>query len=187
MADDDGYHDYLLKRSRLGLLYRTNILYPRIAPYLVGRTLDIGCGIGDMLGFRPGTIGVDINPNNVAYCQRNGYEAHLMEQDRLPFPDASFDSAILDNVLEHIAEPGPLLGEIYRILPADGTLIIGVPGELGYASDDDHKIFYDEHALVTCLAAAGYRTETIIHTPVKSALLNRRMRQYCVYGVFKRT
>ena len=184
MAENDSYFAYLSQRSRLGLFYRTRVLYPRIAPYLSGQTLDIGCGIGDMLRFRPGTIGVDINPMNVAFCQKNGLDAIVMAPDVLPFEPAAFDSAILDNVLEHIADPMPLLTEVRRILRPKGVFVVGVPGQRGYASDDDHKVFYDEQKLVQCLAAAGFTMVKCLHTPLRSAVLDRKMRQYCLYGVF---
>jgi SAM-dependent methyltransferase len=184
MADNEDYNAYLMRRSSLGLFYRTRVLYPRIAPYLKGRTLDIGCGIGDMLRFRPGTIGVDINPRNVDYCRQLGFEARVMIPDELPFATGSFDSAILDNVLEHIVDPAPLLAEVRRVLRPGGSFVVGVPGQRGYASDDDHKVFYDEAGLKARLVVAGFTPGRVHHIPLRSAWLDRKMRQYCVYGVF---
>lgn len=179
------YHRYLKGRSLAGYAYRRYLLYPRLASRLKGRVLDIGCGIGDMLGFRPGTVGVDINPLNVAACAAAGYEAVCMEPDCLPFGNASFDGAILDNVLEHIAEPRPLLADARRVLVPGGTLICGVPGRKGYASDPDHKVFYDEAGLVRLLEGAGFATREIFYTPIHWRRLDMAMRQYCLYGVFK--
>lgn len=184
MVANEDYNAYLLQRSSLGLIYRTYVLYPRIAPYLKGRTLDVGCGIGDMLRFRAGTIGVDINPRNVAYCQKQGLEAHVMGPDVLPFPAHSFESLILDNVLEHIADPGPLLAEIHRVLQPGGTFVVGVPGIRGYASDADHKVFYDEASLMATVAGSGFALRETRHTPMRSRWLDKNMRQYCVYEIF---
>jgi ubiquinone/menaquinone biosynthesis C-methylase UbiE len=69
-----------------------------------------------MLKYHLGTVGVDINPVTVNFCQESGLHAVLMEKDRLPFSDEVFDSIILDNVLEHIEKPFPLLREINRVL-----------------------------------------------------------------------
>ena len=44
-----------------------------------------------------------------------------------PFEDQSFDTIILSDVIEHIAEPNALFSEIYRILRPGGHIIIGVP------------------------------------------------------------
>ncbi len=51
---------------------------------------------------------------------------HDLEQP-LPFPDASFDHALLINVLEHIYEHRQLLEETVRIVKPSGSVIIAVP------------------------------------------------------------
>lgn len=186
MTANEQYYDYLKGRSRLGLWYRRHWLYPRLCRHLRGVTLDVGCGIGDFLTHRPGTVGVDINPATVDWCQQQGLDARLMSPDRLPFDDTSFDSAVLDNVLEHLSAPAPLLREIHRVLRPRGTLVVGVPGKLGYASDPDHKIYYDPATLVSTLAGARFGLQRIFHTPFRLVWLDARMRQYCVYGVFQR-
>ena len=185
MAHDDQYFEYLRRRSRLGLLYRRAWLYPRLSRHLRGVVLDIGCGIGDMLRHRRATIGVDVNPLTVGWCRQNGLDAHVMEPDRLPFESQAFDGAVLDNVLEHLSNPEPLLHETRRVLKRGGTLIAGVPGSRGYASDPDHKMFYDSKSLSALMAQSGFRRERIIQMPLPIAILDRFMRQYCIYGVFR--
>jgi SAM-dependent methyltransferase len=186
MTLDEKYYLYLRQRSRLGLLYRRYWLYPRLNRHLRGQTLDVGCGIGDFLAYRPGTVGADINPATVEWCRHQGLNAHLMAADVLDFADGSFDSATLDNVLEHLTAPVPLLRDIYRVLRLHGALVVGVPGQYGYTVDPDHKIFYDEALLVSTLDAAGFALQQIFHTPWRSNWLNLHMRQYCIYGVFQR-
>ena len=184
----DAYFSYLQQRSRLGLWYRTRYLYPRLSRYLrAGRVLDVGCGIGDLLRFRRHTVGVDINTIAVAWCRAQGLDAVRMEPDRLPFPDADFDGAMLDNVLEHIVEPEPILSEIHRVLRNRGHLIVGVPGQKGYASDPDHKVFYDQTRLVKTVTARDFSLIRVLHMPLRSRFLDKRLRQYALYGIFVRT
>jgi SAM-dependent methyltransferase len=184
----EAYCEYLMGRSRLGGAYRRYVLYPRISHRLTGRTLDVGCGIGDFLQFRPGTVGVDINPHTVAYCSARGLDARLMEPDVLPFEDASFDSALLDNVLEHLADPTALLREVHRVLRPGGCVLVGVPGLLGWDCDPDHKVRYDEGSLGATLGACGFAPAEVFHTPLwRSAWLSRRLRQYCVFGLYRAT
>jgi SAM-dependent methyltransferase len=185
--DNDIYFDYLMRRSQLGHFYRRRLLYPRLVKRLRGRLLDVGCGIGDMLDFRPDSVGVDINQRTVDYCQQRGAEAYVMAPDRLPFADACFDSLLLDNVLEHIAEPGPLLEEARRVLRPGGRLLVGVPGRRGWDSDPDHKVHYDEAALLARVTTSGFVSGELFHTPlIRSAWLSERVRQYCIYGAFDR-
>lgn len=186
MTTHDEYFSYLMKRSFIGGAYRRNLLYPKLSSYLDGLTLDVGCGIGDMLSYRANTIGVDVNSRNVEYCLSKGFDAYVMEPDILPFESSVFDSALLDNVLEHIANPKPLLSEIRRVLRPKGCLVVGVPGVRGFSSDSDHKVYYDEAFLISTLRDAQFSTKRIFHMPFRSVFLNERMRQYCVYGVFQR-
>jgi SAM-dependent methyltransferase len=184
-AQHDDYFFYLTKRSLSGNLYRRFFLYPRLARRLPGLTLDLGCGIGDFLSFRPSTIGVDVNPRAVAFCRDRGLDARTMQPDRLPLADASLDSILLDNVLEHIADPLPILAEIRRTLKPGGRLLVGVPGLRGWDFDVDHKVFYDEARLVQTLRAHGFLSIETFYSPLwRSAWLSKMLRQYCLFMLF---
>ncbi len=187
MASNNEYFEYLRQRSRLGAIYRKYWLYPRLSRRLIGRTLDIGCGIGDMLAYRNNTVGVDINPHTVAFCKARSTEAFLMNSDTLPFNAMEFSSVLMDNVLEHLDEPVPLLTEVSRVLSAKGRLLIGVPGLKGFNSDPDHKVQYDQISLVKLVEPLGFSHLETFHTPLfQSDWLDRNVRQYCIYALFER-
>ena len=184
--NDEAYFQYLKSRSWRGRLYKRFYLYPRLNRLLQGRVLDVGAGIGDFVESRPNTVGVDVNVRTVAFCRERGLAVSVMAPDVLPFAQAEFDSVLLDNVLEHIAEPLPLLRECRRVLRAGGALVIGVPGRRGWDVDPDHKIFWDEQGLKALLAQAGLTLTDCFYTPLwKSEWLSRRLRQYCLYAAFK--
>jgi SAM-dependent methyltransferase len=186
MSNEGDYFAYLRRRSRVGLWYRNHWLYPRLCRYLRGRVLDVGCGIGDMLRYRPGTIGVDVNPAAVSWCSEQGFDARIMEKDRLPFGDAEFECAVLDNVLEHLEAPRALLAEIRRVIRPGGRLVVGVPGRKGYMRDPDHKIFYGERDVVGLLGFAGMSCEGTFAMPWRSSWFDANLPQYSIYGVFRR-
>lgn len=186
MSNYRNYFQYLQGRGKLGLAYRWFYLYPRLRRHLLGRTLDVGCGIGDMVRFRPQTEGVDINPEIVNYCRAQGLPVYSMEPNRLPFANKSFDSVLLDNVLEHILDPEPILLEAHRILQVGGRLVIGVPGRKGFAADPDHKIFYDQAKLSTVVGCKGFQLVHFFATPARFRFLDIYLRQYCVYGIFNK-
>jgi SAM-dependent methyltransferase len=140
-----------------------------------------------MVRFRPQTVGVDVNANAVAYCRSRGLTVHQMAPDLLPFPDAEFDGTVLDNVLEHLQRPEPLLAEIRRVSRVGASFVVGVPGEQGFASDPDHKRHYSEAALMRCIQQAGFDPLKVFHQPFRSRLLDRHFRYYAVYGVFRRS
>jgi SAM-dependent methyltransferase len=137
-----------------------------------------------MLLYRANTVGVDVNPLLVDHCRRRGAEAHLSHSGRLPFGERTFNGALMDNVLEHLADPAPILGEIGRVLVPKGTLVVGVPGRKGYERDSDHKCFYSPESLVRCLAASGFTLKELFFAPFRWRYLDRALSQYCTYGVF---
>lgn len=167
-------------------MYRRYFLYPRLSKLISGNLLDVGCGIGDMLSYVPGSIGVDINPENVQFCQNRGLNAYHMQIDVLPFESDSFDTVLLDNVLEHLINPKALLSEIRRVLRPHGSLIIGVPGVLGYSTDSDHKMFYDEITLEALAQCNGYFVTHYIYMPFfRSNALSKILKQYCIYSQWR--
>lgn len=185
MTSDADYFAYLRTRSVLGRLYRNYWLYPHLVRLLEGRVLDIGCGIGDMLEFRAGTVGADVNPYIVEWNRQRGLDVHLIVDDKLPMDGASFDGAIMDNVLEHIADPTSLLAEVRRVLKPNATFLVGVPGKRGYAADPDHKVFYDESELEKCLQGAGFSMTRRFWMPLRWKWLDSRWSYYFLYGVFR--
>lgn len=186
--NSDHYFTYLIKRSWRALIYRKFILYPFIKHKLKGNVLDLGCGIGDFLVACKRAVGADINPDNIKYCKSQQLIAVLLSDNQYPFINNSFDSVLLDNVIEHIANPTEMLNEISRILKYGGQLMIGVPGVKGYASDDDHKVFYTEESLKMVCLDHGFKFVHSYYMPLcKSDWLSQNMSQYCLYSLFTKT
>ena len=183
--DSNHYFSYLSKRSWRALIYRKLILYPFIKSKVKGKVLDLGCGIGDFLVSCKRAVGADINPDNVAYCQSQQLPATLLLDSRYPFLEGSFDSVLLDNVIEHIEKPTEMLDEICRVLKFGGYLMIGVPGIKGYASDEDHKVFYTEKLLKAVCLEHGFKFVRSYYMPLcKSSWLSQNISQYCLYVLF---
>lgn len=188
LSSEKKYFLYLKKRSLIGYIYRRYFLYPRICKGLHGRLLDFGCGIGDFLRYHKNAIGVDINHHNIGYCKMQGLDAKLLQNDRIPFPDKHFTSIVMDNVIEHIPqeEVPSVLHEIIRVMKPGGTLLIGVPGIKGFASDDDHKHFYTECDLLDLFSGYGFKKKQTLHTPFNYPGIDKYIRQYCIYVFFEK-
>jgi len=69
---DQKYTNYQLNRGiirkKIRKIYLKNIL-----KYVIGKTIDFGCGIGELLSLLPEkSIGYDINEATVKYCKKKG-------------------------------------------------------------------------------------------------------------------
>lgn len=138
-----------LKGRLFKKLYSSPILF-LLARRFGPRLIEVGAGIGSgVLGTFPSrVVGLDINPQAVAYCRSRNLDAQLINGDgTFPIADGSFDACILDNVLEHIEDPRTTLDECWRITSPGGGMVIAVPGIRGFHLDPDHKVFYDEEGL----------------------------------------
>ncbi|WP_261842348.1 class I SAM-dependent methyltransferase [Aliamphritea ceti] len=189
MTNYTEYHEYLLKRSFLGKIYRNLLLYPKLIKYCSGRVLDVGCGIGDFLTFCDGRIdahGVDINENNVKFCQQKGFKSAVINNGIIPFENGFFETIILDNVIEHIDEPSQLLSEFERITAKGATVIVGVPCLKGFNSDPDHKVFYRWENLVEVFVSFGFSPVNSFYMPVNTPVLGKILRQHALYVIFER-
>ncbi len=184
--NNEDYLNYLKTRSWISFVYRKYFLYPTLCKILIGKTLDIGCGIGDFLRCHQNCEGVDVNESLVRYCQSINLSAHHMSKDLLPYENKAFQNIILDNVLEHLEEPHPLLSEIFRVLNEKGFLVIGVPGVKGYTKDSDHKIFYDEFLLRSTLEKHHFKMINIFSMPFNLKILSPLISSYCLYAVFEK-
>lgn len=81
-------------------------------------------------------------PQGVAYWPREGANiASLVEMDNLPLPDDSIDRVILLHALEGLAEPEPLLREIWRVMKSGGRLLTIVPNRRGLWAHNDSTPF----------------------------------------------
>lgn len=100
-----------------------------------GRLLDIGTGTGRVLELLAPHIsqglGVDASKSMLALARSRLARAglshcsvRLADMYRLPLPDASFDTAVLQMVLHYAEDPAGVLAEAARILHPGGQLIV---------------------------------------------------------------
>lgn len=157
---------------------------------LAGKSvLAVGCGRGKYLEFciasgRKGA-GVDISPECAAQaCTRAGGRVALADALALPFPESSFDTVTLWDVLEHVADDRAALAESLRV--ARRNVLFSVPAEDSlpdYSSgltfrtytDPTHLRYYTRQRIESLLALCSqkdYRIERFDR--VRPALLYRR-------------
>lgn len=129
------------------------------------KTLDVGCGTGGtmaVLGDVGRMWGCDISPDALHFCRRQDLRGLVCcAAQGLSFCDESFDVVLSCDVLEHVAEDGQAMLEMYRILRPGGIGIITVPAlQRLWSSHDEvlhHLRRYHKKTLREQLAEAGFR------------------------------
>ena len=126
----------------------------------LGRTLDLGCGIGRNLGvLPPGSVGVDHNAEAVALARSSGYDAYTVREfldGDLAVP-AAFDGLLAAHVVEHMDREQALrlLGDYLRFVRPGGLVFLVCPQERGYASDPTHVWFARDTELLELVQTLG--------------------------------
>ena len=101
-----------------------------------GRALDVATGAGWFAGYlddgladHDEIIGIDSDPAKAAAfadATRDRPRTRFEVRDAVAtgYPDASFDTVAIANSLHHLTDPAVVLGEMLRVLRADGWFIV---------------------------------------------------------------
>lgn len=106
-----------------------------VGPNPIGRLLDLGTGTGrilELLGQRADhAVGVDLSREMLNVARSKLERSHLNQIQirhgnlyQLPFPNSSFDIAVMHQVLHFLEDPGEALAETARVLVPGGRLFI---------------------------------------------------------------
>jgi SAM-dependent methyltransferase len=124
-----GWPDVARLIAQQPTLARTARAYP-----LTGRCLNAGCGEGLYCSFLeqfPVTeivnVDLDDTPQRLARLTDPRHRALDATLTALPFPDASFDSCLCTEVIEHIPDDEAAVRELARCLRPGGRLLLSVP------------------------------------------------------------
>lgn len=120
----------------------------------LGRTLDVGCGLGrNLAALQPDSVGVDHNLSSVQEARRRGHRAMTVDewQDSPLRVRGAFDSLLLAHVIEHMDEEAgrQLLAEYLPYVRPGGKVLFICPQERGYRTDESHVRFVDFDGLET--------------------------------------
>lgn len=144
--------------SRLVTDITASLYQAHIPRFVKGRLLDLGCGQVPLYGaYRcHATEVVCVDWENTPH--KSEHLDHVCDLGgTLPFPDGSFDTVILSDVLEHIAEPGALWREMARVTADKGIVMLNTPFfyQLHEVPHDYYR--YTEFALRRFAGLAGFR------------------------------
>lgn len=163
-TENKDYTDILVKRS--GATWKTKLDVQRpyrwnLSRLKLGKTLDVGCGIGRNLGnLSPESVGVDHNAHSVELAKKAGHKAVTVDEfkkNKKKYGKESFDSMLLAHVLEHMStEDGTKIIKEYLPYISDKVVII-CPQEKGFTTDDTHVNFLTHSAIEDILKDCGLK------------------------------
>ncbi len=147
---DAEYTRYQSERGMVRRLVR-HVYLRNTLRWVKGKTLDFGCGIGELLALLPhGSVGYEVNAASVRFCRERGLDVRLYrpEEDRYEFRDCrpgEFATFIMAHVLEHLEGAQDVLRRIAKACARLGIerMIIIVPGRKGFLHDPTHATFVD--------------------------------------------
>ena len=128
-----------------------------LSPSLSSPILDVGCGS------RPyDSYFTHMKKINCDFDSKRGQVDVECPATELPFADASFNSILCTEVLEHVPEPQKAWREFYRVLQPGGRALISVP-MWWPAHELPHDFYrYPEHGLRYLAGSAGFRVLKLV-------------------------
>ena len=157
------------------------------------RALDVGAADGFLaeLLTRQGwqVTALERDPAQAAKARGRCHEVIVADLDEAaPRLEGAFDAIVYGDVLEHLADPLPVLVALNRSLASDGRVVVSVPnvahlwvrlslllGRWEYADrgilDRTHLRFFTRRSFARFLGDAGLAIEEIVATPVPLPLV----------------
>jgi ubiquinone/menaquinone biosynthesis C-methylase UbiE len=130
--------------------------------------LDVGCGSGRIIVDLPNAVGLDIVHRKLRWLRSHHRMVVRGSADQLPFPDATFQTIVCSEVIEHIPDRPEVLGEMTRVLRPGGILILGTP-------DYSRRLWRTIEWIYGKVLPDAYADEHITH--FTGASLARRLRE----------
>ena len=155
----------------------------KVAHNINGDVIDIGCGKKPYKHLFQTKKYIGIEVEQEGHDHTNEDVDVFYNGQNIPFDDATFDSAITSQVLEHVFTPDEFLIEIHRVLKPNGKMLLTVP----FVWDEHEQPYdyarYSSFGLASLLQKNGFEIE--IH--IKSLNDVRVIFQLINVYIFKKT
>jgi SAM-dependent methyltransferase len=155
--------------------------YRLVAEHARGKELlELACGPAIAFGYLGRTarrvVGGDIEPRNIEQARRTyagdpRFEFHVLDAQQLPFPDDSFDVAVLLDSIYWIPDQAAFVREAHRVLRPGGTLIVTTVNRR-WREFNPHPFasrYLDAPELLDLVEAGGFAPELRVGFPTGHA------------------
>ena len=140
--------------------------------------MEVGCGEGQLLQAIKGdgdpswrVVGIDISEEACAALRRTGIEMHCAQFEALEWPAGTVRAVIMNQVIEHLADPRACVAKAAALLEPGGLLLIETPSVGSWDRDwvpsdrwggwhcPRHWSLYTRASLTSLLEQQGLRVE----------------------------
>lgn len=127
------------------------------------RLLDVGCGTGWLAEHFTDYTGVDGSPEAVKAAADLGRNVRLVDLGGpLPFENASFQAAVVKDVLEHVPDPVLTVREVHRVLEPGGLVFASSPDAQRWVWNDyTHRRPFTRTAFRLLFADSGFQVDRV--------------------------
>jgi SAM-dependent methyltransferase len=133
-----------------------------------GRLLDIGCGNKPYEKMFEGKISEHVGCDIVQSSEQRADV--LCPATQIPLDDASFDTILCTQVIEHVADHRALLQEAHRLLRNGGVLILSGPMYWPLHEEPYDFFRFTKHGFRSILENAGFKVNSMESNGGKWAL-----------------
>lgn len=188
-----GYTNLLIAKSPFRSHIRCELYIKNILRFVEGKTIDFGCGAGEVLKFLPsGSVGLDPNKTSIQYCQDKNLNAkyYSITKDKYSLNDyknQKFETLLMNHVLEHIKSPQETFEKILKSskkLNVDRVIVV-VPGFKGFEADKTHKEYINLDFFLNKIKSTNYKIIHQEYYPINSEVVGHIFRYQELVVVFE--
>ena len=160
-----------------------------VAPQAHGKLLDVGCGDKPWEPlFRAHVesyVGVEYRDtfSDTAASASPTSPDFYYDGGRLPFDDASFDTVVSFQVLEHTPDPEKLLREMARVTRPDGLLILSAPFSFRLHEEPHDYYRYTPHGLRWLCTKVGFEVTSVTARGSLWSLIGHKLNTFLAFDV----
>ncbi len=157
------YASYLIKAQDMGWKNKIDVQRPyrrNLQKLSLGKTLDIGCGIGRNLKALPAdSVGIDHNKYMIKHLRDQGYKAYTPSSFKKLEKTAttSFDSLLFAHIIEHLtlAQSEDMIRDYLKYLKNNGRVVVICPQKKGFSKDSTHIRYHTRDTIDMLLTKIG--------------------------------
>lgn len=189
-----GYTGLLISNSQVRAYIRHKFYIKNILRFVEGKTIDFGCGVGEVLKYLPaGSIGLEPDKTSVRYCRdkKLNTEIYDLEKNKYSltrFKNKKFKTLLMNHVLEHIDSPEDVFKKLLREAKKlnIARVIVIVPCKKGFFADETHVDYIRNKFFENDIKSTDYKIINKHYYPINNELFGSLFRHQELVVIYEK-